>query len=110
MKTIAIGFVLLGLASCRATASETPAENPNLPPDRLGLSTDIGKACARLQELKCPEGNDTKSGKTCYETLRARDHLLPVPAQCVKDAATIELVRACGGPETLRFRCQREAL
>jgi hypothetical protein len=72
-----------------------------------GLGAIVGDACAKLRELHCPEGEPLPSGRTCYEHLVTLSAFADVPASCVAEATSVDRVRECGGPSTVRFRCSR---
>jgi hypothetical protein len=118
MKRAALLLVLIG---CRSTPVPISPDGPS-PPSYVdiptpaptydgdggdGLGTLVGGACARLRELGCPEGAPTASGRTCYEHLTTLSAVADVPAECVRDASTVAVVRACGASNTVRFRCVR---
>lgn len=94
--------VLLLLAAIMLTACPAPPEAPS---EREGPGTPLGSACTNLRSLRCPEGENTPGGKTCFEHLSAS--FAAIPIDCVVRARTVEDVRACGGPDTLRFRCRQ---
>lgn len=85
------------------TGCPQPVEKPV---DHDGLGTDLGNACVTLRTLHCPEG-DAANGSTCFEHLTRRSALVVVPTACLRDAASPDDVRACGGADTLRIRCLR---
>lgn len=93
-------WLFVALAACSTTFPPRPP-----PPDRDGLSTPLGAACAKLRELGCPEGQPTKQARTCYEHLTSLPPAVEVPSQCILAANTQDAVRACGDANTTRFRC-----
>lgn len=77
------------------------------PPDRDGLGTDLGETCASLRGAGCPEGEPLPDGQTCFEHLTEMSVQVVVPTACLRAAKAPEVVRSCGGPSELRFRCRR---
>lgn len=93
--TLAALPLLAALLGC-----PTPPKPPHASEDPL-----LARACENLRLRGCPEGFDA-NGATCAQHLARRAELVEVPAACLADAATVEGVRACGGPGTLRVRCR----
>lgn len=92
-------LICASMTGCRAT--RTPEAT-----DRDGIGTPIGSACAHLRLLGCPEGSPLiKPDETCYEHMSRVSGFVEVPSGCLADAGSIEIARACGGPDTLRVRC-----
>lgn len=72
--------------------------------DRDGRGTDLGEACAKLRALGCPEG-EPDGLRTCYQHLLFVSAVFEVPSACVRLAPDVATLRACRGPEDVRFRC-----
>ena len=89
-----------------AGASCVPAKEPPPPPvDRDGLTTDLGQVCIALRAAGCPEGEPVSPQKTCYEHLVRVSERVEIPTSCLIMSKTKVLIRGCGTPQTLRFRC-----
>jgi hypothetical protein len=110
-----IAIALLVLTGC-AARPEPPQPVP-IPPtpipgtyveDQLldGLGTPAGTACRSLRAAHCAEGfRDGRTKHTCFQRLEHHAEIAIIPYRCIADAKTPDAIRACGTPQTLRFRC-----
>lgn len=90
-RVLLLSFVLV--QACRPEP-RPPAEN-----------VPATRACANLDALGCPEARPNRVQQTCYQRLIAEEKQVLVPFDCIIGAVDVPAVRACGGPNTLRFRC-----
>jgi hypothetical protein len=111
MRSSVLALAMVACVTClRRTETPDAGPPPRAPdssapsPDRDGIGTPLGDACANLRRLGCPEGSPDR-GRTCFENLTLRGVLVTVPIVCVADANSSEALRACGDDRTLRFRC-----
>lgn len=76
-----------------------PPVYPEYPPSpRFGAELDeaCDRACLRLRELHCPEGEGSVSGETCRRTCLRASALRPLPLLCWADAGTVASAKGCG--------------
>lgn len=103
-------LLTLAVACCK------PAKNADVPPplplpseSDVGLTTPLGKMCAHLREIHCPEGDAIEANgekRTCYQTMSQAQHNAPIEVECVLDAKDRAAVRKCGNPKrNITIRC-----
>ena len=113
--SIRLSVFVIALSSFATGATCEQSEKPPLPSpvvqpiDPDGLTTELGQVCISLRAAKCPEGEPLPRSphSTCYEHLVRMSERVEIPTACLILARTQELVRGCGTPQTLRFRCDR---
>lgn len=78
------------------TTEPDSADNEDPEPGK-GKFPACSKACAKLKELGCPEGERKKGEKTCYALCRDAEDSgkYTLKPQCVADASSVDSVRAC---------------
>lgn len=109
LSILAIAMMLP--ASCHTHEAETPDPKGPVAPtgtmdyrdagaedetdaETASLSLE-GKACRRLRDFKCPEGNRSKLGTACVEWMRVAGKLNLVRTQCIAEMKTRADLVAC---------------
>lgn len=115
MKKFLAMLALLG--ACKTVIPPPPADWVEVPvqaqldagQDRDGIGTDLGNICVKFRTLGCPEGDPISPTITCYEHLAALQAAnVPMPIECLKVALlSTDAIRACGGSDQVRFRCNK---
>lgn len=95
--------------ACTHPKPDVPAPLPLPDESDVGLSTPLGKMCAHLRDLHCPEGDAIAANgerRTCYQTMTQAQHNAPIDVACVTKAKDPAAVRECGDPKlNVRVRC-----
>lgn len=105
------------VVACSKPAAKHPVTEPDVPPalplpveSDVGLTSPLGKMCAHLRELHCPEGEPIAANgerRTCYQTMSQAQHNAPIDVACVTQAKDPVAVRACGNPKlNVVVRCE----
>ncbi len=106
LEGLTLFLMVLAICISGSTCKRTEVEGPQPPPiDRDGLTTELGQVCISLRAAHCLEGEPVSPRETCYEHLVRVSEQLEIPTTCLIPAKTKALVRSCGSPQTLRFRC-----
>jgi len=94
LRPILALYILLAPLACSHAQPPADAPTPESEETSAAPRTDCGRACLRLRQLACPEGQATRSGQTCYRLCEARQADLR-PA-CVAVAGDVAAVKQCG--------------
>lgn len=106
MKLAIIAAIAVAVVGCHQSPSGPPPEVPDPNPEVPATVDDVA-VCAHLAMLGCREA--WPNGGSCIEVFtQAHTDGIPTPPdlmKCLANATTQAIARACGGPDTLTFRC-----
>lgn len=101
MRILAASFLLALLSftmACPAPAPVTPVDASDAAQEYTVTTSVNALACQNLRAHNCSEGFAADGGDTCEAIFDREDrlHNFQFHAQCVADAKTVDVIRACG--------------
>jgi hypothetical protein len=86
MKSPLIAFLALACST---------APLPPVPPVPAGEAS-CATACRRMQDLRCPEGDNTPAGASCLNVCwNAEENGLTLPVRCLTEARSCDAAERC---------------